>query len=220
LTSTSFDHGFGRFPWSVKLAMFGVIAVSLGMWLGVYFFAPPIPGAMDHLAARLAFAVKCIAMATLFCLLSGIEAVSHERLQGDAFDPLTGKESRRLKINLRYLQNTVEQLLLFVAGLLGLAIYCSDADAMRAVAATTIVWIMSRMAFWVGYHQGSLYRVFGLVGMPQSMFVLLYVCGRFGFELAGTTGAIAPVLLFGLVEAVLVKYTRSPPSADRADDPQ
>ena len=200
--------------------MLGAFTLALAIWLVVYFLAPPIPGPLDQLPDRLAFAIKCAAMATLFCLLSGIEAVSHERLQGEAFDPLTGKESRRLKINQRYLQNTVEQWLLFVPGLLGLAIYCSDADAMRAVGATTIVWIISRAAFWIGYHQGSLYRVFGLVGMAQSMLVLLYVCARFGFELAGAAGAIAPVLLFALIEAVLVKYTRSSPRQGDADGSQ
>jgi hypothetical protein len=54
-----------------------------------------------------------------------------------------------MRINLRYLQNTLEQLVLFMPGVLGLAVYCSDGGSMRAVAATTVVWIAARIAFWI-----------------------------------------------------------------------
>ena len=43
-----------------------------------------------------------------------------------------------------------------------------------------------------------------------SMLVLLYVCARFGFEIAGTFGAIVPIALFGGAEAVLVWATKGP----------
>ena len=216
MISTPESHGAARFPPVVKLGMLAAFALSLGLWLAVYFAGPPVPGMAD-VAARLAFAVKCSCLAVLLCLLSGIEAVSHERLQADAFDPLAGHESRRLKINQRYLQNTLEQTLLFVPGLLGLAIYCDGGRAMHAVLATTIVWIISRAIFWIGYHQGSLYRVFGLVGMPQSMLVLLYVCARFGHDLAGVIGAVAPLVIFAAIEIVLVKTTRPRPKTIDAD---
>jgi MAPEG family len=209
-------RGSARFPPVVKLGMLAAFVLSLGLWLAVYFAGPPIPGMVD-VAARLAFAIKCACLAVLLCLLSGIEAVSHERLQTDAFDPLAGRESRRLKINQRYLQNTLEQMLLFVPGLLGLAIYCDDGRAMHAVLATTIVWITSRAVFWIGYHQASLYRVFGLVGLPQSMLVLLYVCARFGHDLAGAIGAIVPLVIFAAIEIVLVKTTRPQPGTSDAD---
>ena len=59
---------------------------------------------------------------------------------------------------------------------------------MRAVVATTVVWIVSRAAFWIGYHRGPQYRSVGLTGMVQSMLVLLYDCGRFGYDVAGHRG--------------------------------
>jgi hypothetical protein len=46
--------------------------------------------------------------------------------------------------------------------------------------------------------------------MVQSMIVLLYVCARFGFDMAGPLGAITPLVLFGCIEAYLVYATRSP----------
>jgi hypothetical protein len=83
---------------------------------------------------------------------------------------------------------------------------------MRAVAATTVVWIVFRVAFWIGYHFGSLQRAIGAPGMAQSMLVLLYVCASFGFEIAGTAGAVAVLAVFGAVEAFLFRATRRAPA--------
>jgi hypothetical protein len=182
--------------------------VAAALWLGVYFILPPLTGMEDTLA-RLAVALKWSCVAILFCFVTAIEAVAHERLRSAAIDPLSGHETRRMNINLRYLQHTLEQLALFVPGLFGLAFYSSDGGSMRAVAATAAVWMISRFAFWIGYHYGSLHRAAGAPGMVQSIVVLLYVCVNFGFEMAGFIGAITPLVLFGCIEAFLVRATRS-----------
>jgi hypothetical protein len=44
--------------------------------------------------------------------------------------------------------------------------------------------------------------------MMQSMLVLLYVCAKIGYEIAGPAGAIAPLIVFGCVEVVLVRATK------------
>jgi hypothetical protein len=47
--------------------------------------------------------------------------------------------------------------------------------------------------------------------MVLSMLVLLYVAGRFGYEVGGVVGAIAPIAVFIAIEAVLFWTTsRSP----------
>jgi hypothetical protein len=191
------------------IGMVIALPVTIGVWLGIYYGLPPLAG-MGDLLARFAFAINCSCLAVLLCLLTGIEAVAHERLHSEAFDPLAGRESLRLKINLRYLQNTVEQLLLFLPGVLGLSFYCSDGSSMRAVAASSVVWIVTRAVFWIGYHVGPQYRVIGLTGMLQSILVLLYVSARFGYDLGGVPGAIIPIVLFAGIEAVLVIITRRP----------
>jgi hypothetical protein len=48
------------------------------------------------------------------------------------------------------------------------------------------------------------------LGMAQSLVVLFYVCARFGFDLAGLPGAIAPIALFLAIEAYLFYATRYP----------
>src|SRR5580658_10343475 len=188
--------------------------VTIAVWLGIYYFLPPLPGMADTLA-RLVVALKCCCFAILFCFLTGIEAVAHERLRCPAINPLSGYETLRMKVNLRYLQHTLEQLVLFVPGLFGLAFYCSDGRSMRAVIATTIVWIATRITFWIGYHYGSQHRAIGAPGMMLSMLVLLYVCARIGFEIAGLAGAIAPLVVFGCAEAFLVRATKPALSKDR-----
>lgn len=114
----------------------------------------------------------------------------------------------RMTVNLRYLQNTLEQLMLFIPGLLGLAVYCSNGRSMRAVVATTVIWIVARLAFWIGYQRGSQHRAIGAPGVALTMLLLLYVCASFGFEIAGIAGAVAIVVLFGCAEAILVRATR------------
>jgi hypothetical protein len=189
----------------LEIALAFLVAVAL--WLAVYFLLPPLAGMAEPLA-RLIFALKCSCVAVLFCFVLGIEAVAHERFRSPAIDPLSGYETPRMTINLRYLQHTLEQLLVFLPGLLGLAYYCADGAAMRAVPATTLVWIAGRFAFWIGYHQASLHRAAGAPGMALGMAMLLYVGARFGYEFAGWAGAIALLALFFAGEAILVLTTK------------
>jgi hypothetical protein len=181
--------------------------VSVVLWLALYWLLPPLEG-MDNLGARMLVALKCVAVATLFCFVAGVEAVAHERLQSDAFDPLAGHQSKRLQVNLRYLQNTLEQLIVFAVGLFGLAAYLTTGEAMRAVIATTVVWILSRFAFWIGYHRSAAMRGLGAPGMAIAMIVLIYVVARVGGDLAGTAGTVIAVAAFLALEAVLFLKTR------------
>jgi hypothetical protein len=179
------------------------------LWLAVRRYAP-VPAGMEALGARMLFALKCLCVATLFCLVAGVEAVAHERLQSPAFDPLAGHWTKRLDVNLRYLQNTLEQSVVFAAALFGLAAY-SPGEAMRAVEATTIVWILSRYAFWLGYHRSAALRALGAPGMALTLVILVYVAARFGSEMAGTAGAAAAVAAFLVLEAILFRATHAAP---------
>lgn len=183
------------------------IAISLTAWLALYRYLPPLRG-MDEPGARMLLTLKCLAVATLFALVAGVEAVAHERLQSAAFDPLAGHQTKRLKVNLRYLQNTLEQIIVFGVGLFGLAAYLTNGETMRAVPATTIIWILNRYAFWIGYHRSAAMRGLGAPSMAVSLIMLLYVVARIGGELAGTGGAVVAIALYLAVEAVLFLKTR------------
>ncbi|MFD2647615.1 MAPEG family protein [Devosia albogilva] len=180
-----------------------VVPPAILVWLGLYHYSPE-PVSFADPAGRLGFAFGWIAVATLLTLVSGIEAVAHERLFTPAIDPLAGAESRRLKINLRFLQNTLEQLAIFAPGLLLLAWYAADTAELRAVTATAIVWIALRFVFWVGYHRSHELRTPGILGLVLSMSVLLLGTAHFGYEFGGWPGAVLPIAIFGGIEAYLV----------------
>ena len=205
MAETNSDIGRER---SVLMAEIAVaIPATIVLWFAIDRGLPPIAG-MDDPLARVIFAIKCCCLAILFSFVTAIEAVAHERLRSPAIDPLRGYETQRMKINLRYLQHTLEQLVVFVPGLLGLSFYCSDGNAMRAVVATTVVWVLARIAFWIGYHFGAKHRAVGAPGMVLGMGMLLYVAWRFGYDIAGYPGAIAPIVLFAAAEAFLTYATR------------
>jgi hypothetical protein len=197
------------------IAIAAATPVAILLWLAIAYLVPPLTG-MDTLGGRMLFTLKCCCLAVLFCLVTGVEAVAHERLSSPAFDPLLGFETRRLQVNQRYLQNTLEQILVFAAGLFGLAIYSPDGSAMRAVLATTVVWTLFRFVFWIGYHRSAAMRGLGAPGVAISLIVLLYVAGRIGYEVAGFVGAAVPVVGFLAIEACLVRVTRPLPPADHS----
>ena len=62
---------------------------------------------------------------------------------------------------------------------------------MRAVAATTVVWIIARIAFWVGYHRSSAQRGLGAPGMMLSARCCSSTSTQ--IEMAGVVGAIVPL---------------------------
>lgn len=183
------------------------MAISLLLWFALYRFLPPLSG-MDELGARMLVALKCLAFATLFTLVAGVETIAHERLQSAAFDPLAGHQTVRLRVNLRFLQNTLEQIVIFAVGLFALAAYLDNGEAMRAIIATTVVWVLNRYAFWIGYHRSAAMRGLGAPSMAIGLIMLLYVVVRTGGDLAGTAGAIVAIVLYLAVEAVLFWKTR------------
>src|SRR5260370_30323247 len=110
--------GFIRERRAGMTAIAVAMPVALLLWLAIAYLAPPLTG-MDSLGGRMLFTLKCCCLAVLFCLVTGVEAVAHERLSSPAFDPLSGFETPRLRVNQRYLQNTLEQIIVFAAALFG-----------------------------------------------------------------------------------------------------
>jgi uncharacterized MAPEG superfamily protein len=184
----------------IALAVALSLPVAGLLWFGLREHLPPI--AMDPMV----FALGCIGAAVLLTLVAGIEAVAHERLFHASIDPLAGADSRRLIVNQRFVQNTLEQSAVFAAGLLLLAHY----DSPQAVAATAITWVFGRWAFWVGYHIGPMWRGLGVFSMFQSLVVLGYGVACFGYQLGSWPGVAALLGPFVLIEAWLVIWLRRP----------
>jgi len=198
----------------IWLAVAGVVGAAL--WYAIRFNAPVLAG-MDEPGARLVFALKCGALVVMFTLVPGVSAVAHERLTSAGFDPLAGYESRRMRVNQRYLQNTLEQSVIFLVGLFGIAAFMADGEQMRAVLASAVVWTLGRLAFWAGYHLSSTWRVLGAPSMLLGQLMLGYVCLRVGADSAGEPGAWAVLGAYLLFEALLFWWTRPGKTPDFKD---
>lgn len=169
-------------------------------WLLWEFLPEPVGANSLHVA------LQCCAVAALMTLVAGIEAIAHERLFTAAIDPLAGVETPRMRVNFRYLQNTLEQFVVFAAGLLALSAFAGA----KLLVIVTIVWIFARWAFWIGYHKSPLLRGIGAPGMLQSMVVLLYVAYRFGTSAYGSATGIALLAVFAVIEAILFWAVKRP----------
>ena len=87
--------GNGSFIRQRRAGMAAIAAslpVALLLWLAIAYLMPPLTG-MDSLGDRMLLTLKCCCLAVLFCLVTGVEAVAHERLFSPAFDPLAGFEN-------------------------------------------------------------------------------------------------------------------------------
>lgn len=138
-------------------AISGVVAMVALVWaLSRVIMAPAIP---DIPGERLAYAIKWAVVAVL-PLLMAILSIGNARFNTEAIDPTLGKEDPAMRINARVAQNTLEQTLLFLVGMLGLAVTL-PLTRLNLVAAVAITFVVMRMAFWAGYRVSPLHRAFG-----------------------------------------------------------
>jgi len=185
----------------IRLAAGASIPVVLIIWFALRAALPPI--ATDPML----FALQLSGAALFLAFLPVIEAVAHERLMSLAIDPLAGKDSPRLIVNQRVLQNTLEQSLVFVPGLFLVAHYAGD---LRAAAACAILWVIGRWAFWIGYHIGPMWRGLVVFSLAQGLIMLGYGVGSFGYELAGWPCVAALVGPYVAIEIYLFVSLRRP----------
>jgi hypothetical protein len=136
----------------------GVATMIAGV-TGIYHLWPANPGLTD-MSSRLAYALQANAFAVIPLLL-GVITVGNNRFLSEAIDPTLQREDLATQINGRVVENTLQQFVLFLVATTALSANLA-ADAMRIVAAATIVFIVARTAFWIGYRIHPLYRAFGM----------------------------------------------------------
>jgi hypothetical protein len=87
--------------------------------------------------------------------------VGNHRFLSEAIDPTLQKEDIVTQINGRVVENTLQQYLLFLIGTLALSVNLT-AEQMRVISAAALVFVVARIAFWIGYRIHPLYRAFGM----------------------------------------------------------
>ena len=134
--------------WIFSLAFF------LGMKL-VWHWQPADWGIADRIALVLKDAV--------FALLPGVIGiciVAAQRLNPSMFVGQTPKPNSAVDINNRFILNTFEQFTAYFVANAGLAMYCPPEEA-RSLPLLTMLFVMGRILFWIGYHKNPYLRAFG-----------------------------------------------------------
>ncbi len=133
------------------------IAVAALLWWLLAVIAPEAhAGVAPHIALALAALLPAVAL-----LLAMILTQSSARALTGAIDPLAGTDSVFLRTNQRVITNTIEQLAVFVPALLALAAG-APAARMAPIVALAWVFVLARLAFWIGYHAGTRLRAPGM----------------------------------------------------------
>ena len=134
------------------LAMVASVATISQLW-------PLNPGLVD-VSTRLAYTLQMNAFGILPLLL-GIIVVGNNRFFSEAIDPTLHREVLATQINGRVVDNTLQQSMLFLVGTLALSANLTGSQ-MGVISAATIVFIVARITFWIGYRINPLYRAFGM----------------------------------------------------------
>lgn len=150
-------------------AVSGVIAMLVAVWaLSKAVVPPPIS---DLTAERLALAHRW-AIPPALLLFAMYATVGNGRFFSEAIDPTRGKESAKLVINGRVADNTTQQFLLFLVGLLGLAVTLPP-HRLALVPALSITFVVMRIAFWIGYRIKPVHRAFGFAATAYMNLIML-----------------------------------------------
>lgn len=136
----------------------GIVLMALSVW-GLSSVIPPIVG-MEEPLARVMFALglNVVAILPLFVMIA---TVGNSRFLSDAIDPLKHKESKEMEVDAHVVDNTLQQNFVFFVGTLALASVIPPACA-NVLVAVTIVFVIARLAFWLGYRVNPLYRAPGM----------------------------------------------------------
>lgn len=160
----------------IRAGMAAAVMVSLiWVWMGHRFFIPELP-LWNSIGDRLAFVIKCDLFA-VFMLLFGIGAIAGQRFfSKGAIDGRRSDLPRPIEINLRYTQNTLEQLMLLIMAHLAFATTASGGE-LKVIPVLVSLFIFGRITFWIGYHQGAVSRAFGFVMTFYPTIVMLLYAG-------------------------------------------
>lgn len=144
-----------------KIVAVGAASGVAGMLLLVWLFSTliPAPAIADAAADRIGYALRWAVVAVLPFFFM-VAVVGNARFKSEAIDPTLGKEKPTMVVDGRVADNTLQQFVLFLVGMLGLAVTL-PLYRLSIVAAVSITFVIVRLAFWIGYRIKPVYRAFG-----------------------------------------------------------
>ena len=126
---------------TVAIGAISGVAIMVALVALLYWLLPEFAG-YDEPITRLIFTLRSNALA-LLPLFIGIITISYSRFFSAAIDPLRQAESRSTQVNIRFVNNTLEQTFLFVLSTMALSTFL-DAKSIKLILAHVIVFILTR----------------------------------------------------------------------------
>ena len=144
-----------------RIVAIGAVSGVVGMVLLVWGLSTAIDARAlsDTAADRIAYALRWAVVAVL-PYFAMVAAVGNARFLSEAIDPTLGKEDQKTVVNGRVADNTLQQFVLFLVGMLGLAVTL-PISRLSIVAAVALTFVFFRIVFWIGYRIHPLYRAPG-----------------------------------------------------------
>lgn len=159
----------------VKTGMIIGVVVTLGLFLLLYALLPKFENEVE-LLARIKLAFECLVFPATFFLVVVVRLGS-QRFGNPSDNPLkVVANSESMKINLRVLSNTHEQLVIFTSNIFALSIFL-PALYLSLLPIYSAVFVLGRIMFWVAYKHNALWRAPGFaMGILPAVIGLGYCC--------------------------------------------
>jgi hypothetical protein len=175
--------GFTPRQWPFIFVLVGSWLFSIAFFVSAKFLWDWVPPDWT-IGDRIALVIKNAAFAIMPAVLA-ICIVAAQRLDRSMFVGRNPKPNTAVDINNRVILNTFEQFVLYFIGNAGLALYCPQQEA-RALIILTVLFLLGRILFWVGYHYHPYVRAFGFgITFYPTVGVYLWLILRmvFGIEI-------------------------------------
>lgn len=150
--------GFSRKTWPFVKVLVGNWIFSITFYITAKQLITWTPLAWD-VADRLSLMIEC-AVVALAPAVVAIAIVAAQRLNPDMWVGQRVRPNSALDVNTRFILNTVEQFILFVVGLSGIALYAPLSEA-HSIPILAGLFLLGRALFWIGYHYNPYLRAFG-----------------------------------------------------------
>jgi hypothetical protein len=164
--------GFTAQQWPFLFVLVGNWIFALAFFLGIKLIWHWAPAEWDSAGDRLALVFKVAGFALLPGIV-GICVVSAQRLDPTMWVGRMAKPNSALDINTRFILNTFEQFTAYLVAMALVALY-SPAEEARALPILTILFVLGRTLFWIGYHKNPYLRAFGF-GLTFYPTVAVYI---------------------------------------------
>jgi uncharacterized MAPEG superfamily protein len=152
-----------------------LVGALVGTLLGWLLFALIVGLFIGPLAAtkadRLGYAATWLLPISILLFVMTL-AVGAARFWSGGIDPTADADTRFIDISRRVLTNTVEQSLVFAFAALAMSVV-TPAGQLGLLGALTILFVIARLLFWVGYLRSPFYRYAGFVLTAEINIVII-----------------------------------------------